>query len=180
VLLSRLHAGLRGALADLLAALASLGVPEREISQVIEPLAIFTDERVLLRLPPEAAMSYGRLEYDLHQSNDGGLRFYQNADHLLRPGASELAREVYAFCLNEGFAGALADDRPRLQHYRDAFAQTILASQPPAAPAPVATPAQGIVPPSIWQAADRTYYLVATAVGVALAAGIVLFIRAVL
>ena len=185
-LLAKLRGDLRARLADLISALTALGVASQEVAQVLEPIAIFTDERVLLRLPPEVAVSWSRLEYDMNQTNDGGVRFYQNADRLLQPGASvsELAREVHAFCLNEGFCGALADDRPRLQLYKDAFARAIVAAepQPAAAPASASSAAASATAAasSIWQAPDRVYYLAAAVVGVALAAAIPLVAHALL
>lgn len=175
-----LHDRLAKRLSDLIKDLATLGVPRQDVSQVIEPMAILTDERVLLHLDPQAAMLWSRLEYDLHHSNDGGGRFYSNVDELLQPGGSELAREAYAFCLAEGFGGALSDDRPRLQRYRDALAQAILDAQPKAPPAPAPPPPPGALPPSIWQAPDRVYTLVAAAIGLALATVVFLGTRALL
>lgn len=180
--LTDLHAAIGARLAEMLSGLQALGVPNREIQQLLEPLAIAVDERVLLRLPAEIAVDWRRLEYDYHQSNDGGVLFYRRLDHLIQPGsgASELVLEVYRFCLTEGFCGALADDRPRLQQYVDRLAQAIMALVPAAEALSAPATSSPSVPSSIWQAPDRVYHWIAAAAALVVAVMIPLVTRALL
>ncbi len=60
-------------------------------------LAVHLDERVLGRLPPRFGPVWSRLQEDVIQSDDGGVKFYQNLDELLaQPQASTLVLEVYS------------------------------------------------------------------------------------
>jgi type IV/VI secretion system ImpK/VasF family protein len=122
-------------------ALTARGVDD-EVKQVIVPLAVHLDERVLGRLPPRFGPVWSRLQEDVIQSDDGGVKFYQNLDELLAlPQASTLVLEVYLFCLCEGFFGRYIDEPERIAAYKDRIARRL--------PAPLAAPGKGAVSASI-------------------------------
>jgi type IV/VI secretion system ImpK/VasF family protein len=141
-------------------ALAARGADD-EVQQMIVPLAVHLDERVLGRLPPRFGPSWMRLQEDVIKSDDGGVKFYQNLDELLAsPQASPLVLEVYLFCLCEGFFGRYIDEPERVTDYKDRIARRL--------PAPLATTGKGatgspapIASPKVLPA--PVYYVVAVA-----------------
>lgn len=165
--------------AELAYGLRGLGHADAEIHQVLEPLAIFLDERVLVRLPPAVGPSWSRLQTDLIGSDDGGVIFYERLDALLgAPHPSKLALQVYRFCLAEGFCGNLVDERPELQRYSDALATAILRDAPAARAAGHASALRPV--PILRQTRAWVYYLIASAAAIALAVSIPLVVRSLL
>ena len=97
-----------------------------EVEQVIVPLAIHVDERVLGRLPPRIGSTWVRVQEDVIHSDDGGVVFYEKLDALLASvEARALVLEVYLFCLCEGFFGRYIDEPERINGYRDRIAQRL-------------------------------------------------------
>ncbi len=97
-----------------------------EVQQIIEPLTIYLDERVLGRLPPRLSPLWMRMQEEVIHSDDGGAVFYSKLDKLLdTPHASWLVLEVYLFCLCEGFFGRYVDEPEQVQSYKDRIARRL-------------------------------------------------------
>ncbi len=106
-------------------ALATRGADD-EVQQLIVPLAIHLDERVLGRLPEQIRPSWSRLQEDVIHSDNGGTVFYERLTASLASAqTSPLVLEAYLFCLCEGFSGCFLDAPEQIAAYKDRIARRL-------------------------------------------------------
>lgn len=116
------------------------GLSERDVNQLLLPLVLHSDEKVLSRLRPGDRHFWPLLQRELYGVENGGDLFYDLADEQLGAGAdAQGLREVLLFCLQDGFRGRYGDSPTRIQSYRTKLAAH-LAPPPPTSPAAAAAP----------------------------------------
>jgi type IV/VI secretion system ImpK/VasF family protein len=136
---------------------------DREIQEMLAPLTIHIDERVLRKLSPSLGASWNRLQHDLIHSDDGGAVFYERLGRLLdSTSSSPLVLEVYAFCLSAGFFGRHLDEPEKVTSYRDRLARALTTPAAAASEEPAAAKAATKV------RAPAIYYVAGVILGIVL------------
>lgn len=154
--LTRLRSALREQLVTANKALArELG--EKESYLLLFPLVVHLDEIVQHLAPDTRGDGWPLLQKDLFDTEKGGQLFYNALDELLDdPRANPVLFEMYAFCLQLGFRGRLADNDEAIQAYLDRIYQRLV-------PAPNTEGAEP-PPPLTWKRAPISplwYYALA-------------------
>ncbi|WP_437509729.1 DotU family type IV/VI secretion system protein [Sorangium sp. So ce1099] len=117
------------------------------VYQILVPIAILMDERVLVRLPAALAPRWNRLQRDLIGSDNGGVVFYERLESLINSWSREpILIELYYHCLSDGFSGRCLDEggRKEIEGYRAKLARLIERPKEPSRrepPAPAKPPA---------------------------------------
>ena len=180
--LALLRRDLGGLLSGLAAALTRLELDRDACQGVMEPLAMATDERVLVRAPTSLVMFWSHLY--CHPSDDGGVVFFQKADALLAAPGAPVVLEAYYFCLSQGFLGQHAAAPDLIEGeggYCNRLRAAILEAERTPASLPAERPGAAPVPvlqSSIWQAPTWVYVVAGSVLTLALVVAVPLIARA--
>lgn len=99
---------------------------ERGREEVIKALALYFDERIMVRLPEYLRLGWPLLQTAYTGATTGGDDFYRFVSELrARPTTPSLVFEVYYFCLENGFVGRYANDLASIERYQQWIREAI-------------------------------------------------------
>ena len=93
---------------------------EREVYLVLFPIVVYFDEQIQTKLFKDAYTKWPSLQKELFEIEDGGEKFYEIIDDILRkPQTIQFIYEIFYFCLQDGFQGKYAENPLKINEYKE-------------------------------------------------------------